>query len=833
MHFNEYLRSHIGYFWQWEDSLEVIAIPKGNTIAYSAYIHEILENLAPQGLPPFGSLLLVIAATNPNGHNSLRTIHDIMSKVNYEEVDDAIKLLTLLLEVPSEYKKGKKRMLLLQSLFENCHQILSLDNSKQIVDWNALSAHDKRHLVNKVDFSPQNFNRDFRTIRLILRKYESAEDIIAQIAAIPDLEEELILKDPSESKDDPKEIVEALIDNYKTFQVGALVKRIWTGLNLPVTNALPSQQPLGGVSDLTNKGDFDKLLISEFANDDLVLLSRLANNEALYLNREIPPSTHNLYRTILIDVSLTNWGTPKTIAFATMLAIAKHPKTNIDCEVFALGDTYHPIEIDTVDDIIAGLQILDSSLNGAIGMSAFFRDHPAKPDREVFVISEASTIKHPAVLHAMHEHHNAIHYWISCNAEGQLDLYKRQQRGKRHIQHLELPLHELWSRAPKKHRDPTELSSINYPILFSNDHNIKKFLRSPDGEYYQIRKEGFLMRFYDKNVHFYEKGWELVLGRLRPVTAEFELGKSANGDLILLSFTAQQKELTMLNIDTGEEKKIQFKQWKGTAHCSFVFEEGLFHHVNLTKGWTIDLDGQVETGSSLSLDAFKKKDDELEELSRLYLGSSNLFKNIKEIFITDQRRLVFNIHELVLTDSGHIKLNVTREPHKIAEASLTGANEFSFDDGSIIEIDRCGMLIFKSANIDISTFYIPSMLNTSLGAATEDTFAGSDYYLREPEFKIILQSIGAQPLAAVKLIKEHTGLGLKKAKLAVDSAPYPILRHGSWGQATDIKQALSAIGCKIQIHPENEWSASRKTMNSSTTSGFFETYIHPFIDNIV
>ena len=218
--------------------MEVIAIPMGNTIAYSGYIHEVLENLAPQGLPPFGALLLAIVATNPNGQDSIKSIHDLMGKFDPEEVNDTMKLLRLLSRVPPEYKQGTKRMLLFQSLFENCHQILSLDSSQQIVKWNTSSAHDKRHLVNKVDFSSQNFNRDFRTIRLILRKYINANDIIAQIATIPEVGEQLLLEDQSESKDDPKEIVEELIDNYKTFQVGALVKRIWTGLNLPVTKAL-------------------------------------------------------------------------------------------------------------------------------------------------------------------------------------------------------------------------------------------------------------------------------------------------------------------------------------------------------------------------------------------------------------------------------------------------------------------------------------------------------------------------------------------------------------------------------------------------------------------
>ena len=40
---------------------------------------------------------------------------------------------------------------------------------------------------------------------------------------------------------------------------------------------------------MTNKGDFHRMLLSEFANEDDVFINRVANNEALYIQREIPP----------------------------------------------------------------------------------------------------------------------------------------------------------------------------------------------------------------------------------------------------------------------------------------------------------------------------------------------------------------------------------------------------------------------------------------------------------------------------------------------------------------------------------------------------------------
>jgi preprotein translocase subunit SecB len=47
------------------------------------------------------------------------------------------------------------------------------------------------------------------------------------------------------------------------------------------------EQPIGGISDMTNKGDFNRMLL-EFANEDEVFMNRVANNEALYIQRNTP-----------------------------------------------------------------------------------------------------------------------------------------------------------------------------------------------------------------------------------------------------------------------------------------------------------------------------------------------------------------------------------------------------------------------------------------------------------------------------------------------------------------------------------------------------------------
>ena len=75
-----YFQSYQNYFWQWEDAGEVVAIPQETTIAYRQLLGDIIDKLYPQGLPPFGSLLLVMIATNPNGSISLDAIYSIVQR---------------------------------------------------------------------------------------------------------------------------------------------------------------------------------------------------------------------------------------------------------------------------------------------------------------------------------------------------------------------------------------------------------------------------------------------------------------------------------------------------------------------------------------------------------------------------------------------------------------------------------------------------------------------------------------------------------------------------------------------------------------------------------
>ena len=317
MNFQQYFQSMHAYFWQWEDDNETIAVPHSATIVYTNYAMEILEALTPQGVPPFGALLLANMAINRNGEAHILDIFEklqvrgsLKSVSSIEQ--DLLRFLTDLSNIPETYKSGENRLLLLQTIFEDCHNRVSPEITAGF--WSEEMFVHQRHASNspfvKIPFDLSILHKDFGTIQVMSKRFPTTDAIVKKMLSLPslppNLPPETLDLDANNSTESPKDFITELTDDSETFFVGALIKHLWSGLNMPVHSALPSQQPLGGVSDLTNKGDFDRLLISEFANDDLIFLSRIANNEALYIRREVPPENNNLERIFLLDVSLKN-----------------------------------------------------------------------------------------------------------------------------------------------------------------------------------------------------------------------------------------------------------------------------------------------------------------------------------------------------------------------------------------------------------------------------------------------------------------------------------------------------------------------------------------------
>ena len=67
------------------------------------------------------------------------------------------------------------------------------------------------------------------------------------------------------------------------------------------------------------------------------------------------------------------------------------------------------------------------------------------------------------------------------------------------------------------------------------------------------------------------------------------------------------------------------------------------------------------------------------------------------------------------------------------------------------------------------------------------------------EFDVELTEVGPNKVKVIKVVRELTGLGLKEAKEAVDSAPKVLKSEVSKEEAEAAKAALEAEGAKVTL----------------------------------
>ena len=118
------------HYWRWSDNGDVIEYGSDLTICYTDELITILEEINDQGWPPLGSILLLLIACKAPGKHILTLKYNldylllnIRNKDGslfleiQEHLQQTIKLMNIVGKLPVEYRSGKKRSLLLKTIF--------------------------------------------------------------------------------------------------------------------------------------------------------------------------------------------------------------------------------------------------------------------------------------------------------------------------------------------------------------------------------------------------------------------------------------------------------------------------------------------------------------------------------------------------------------------------------------------------------------------------------------------------------------------------------------------------------------------------------------------
>ena len=87
----------------------------------------------------------------------------------------------------------------------------------------------------------------------------------------------------------------------------------------------------------------------------------------------------------------------------------------------------------------------------------------------------------------------------------------------------------------------------------------------------------------------------------------------------------------------------------------------------------------------------------------------------------------------------------------------------------------------------------------AVAAAPAAGAADGGVVAEQTEFDVVMSSFGANKVSVIKVVRSITGLGLKEAKEAVESAPSTIKEGIAKEEAEDVKKQLEEAGASVEI----------------------------------
>jgi hypothetical protein len=454
-----YFPSTKSHFWRWSPDGRAIEHSNGPTICFREELEDYLGGLHMHGLPILTPLVMLVAACRDNFEGSDLEIGDISlvpsamtETVFAEQVTDLFRFLRRVHQLPKQYRSVPLIHLLLKAVLVQEEMSLDADDALdlftaykagQLDAWvtEVLPAGNHEAMAQEVSVLIAAAQK-YPTIAALQNAIETGLEAPPQVAEVPIPE----IQTPESA---PPALIVQLLEDPRTCGIASLAQQVIAALHIPMQARGSADLPLGGVSDITNRGDYDRLLLSELANDDLALMARLANNEALFLRREEPPVNVERERIVLIDTTIKVWGLTRAFAIAAALGCQARNLPGYGFQAFTLGgDRFVSSPLDTLDGVVQTLALLNPSLHPALGLEKCLAALP-KSGREVIFITASELLQDPAFNLALIALQPQLDYLITVNRDGELHLIELFQGHRRLLSQAKFDLEDLLFRQPK------------------------------------------------------------------------------------------------------------------------------------------------------------------------------------------------------------------------------------------------------------------------------------------------------------------------------------------------------------------------------------------------
>ncbi|MDX1947749.1 MAG: hypothetical protein SFU86_20295 [Pirellulaceae bacterium] len=446
-----YFAPPVPTYWKWEEEGTVLAWYDGPTICYRDELAAVLRRLAPAGLPPLGSVLLLLAA-----------LRDRWGEPPAREVV-LHQYLGLHLVGGGPYRELLTEVLLGLQQVGRCRRLVTTPAAKAEVAALVFEDAPGRYLPSLSRALLERLAGGLTADEIDLRQAAGLEELLHDLgclrwglprvtpetlalrlkAGIDELPSEAPIKPPPAGT--ARELIAKLEDDPELGSVARLAKLLLAAVHLPRALSDPEELPIGGVSDVANRGPLDRLLLSELAHDDLTLAVRVAMNEALYLRRESPPRTPPRQRKVLLDAGLRTWGVPRVFVAAVGLALAAKSDPQLAVRAFRSASGHAtPVDFSTREGLAAHLAALDPGLHPGAALAALVAEEQT-PDGEtdLVLVTTPDTLADPAFARDLQAAAIPPLFLASVSREGRFELIHRTPRGRKTICIAKLDLADI------------------------------------------------------------------------------------------------------------------------------------------------------------------------------------------------------------------------------------------------------------------------------------------------------------------------------------------------------------------------------------------------------
>jgi len=390
----EYLQSPQRAVWDLADEGDAFVwIDDGSTIALAPELAAILAPLriSLDGLPSLTATLFVIAGLRPTSLDQESNNERWRSRLSLiggrlAHGDAVAKWLSGLSQLPEHLRGGVEGPItILGCGMEHCRRFLieaDLEASDEIIEVLEIPGHLREQYGVDADVSSLRSRQSPRTQRawetlLFLKStWLDAEALQTWketgLLRLPEPIEEI---EPPPLRNPIDRLLSELADDDKLGGIAHLSRTTASLLTLPRRPSDPDLLPLGGVSDVTNRGNPERLLMTELAADPMLLLARIANGQALYLRRETPPGPLPDRRCVAIETGIRCWGETRVRLAALALAIAaseeRRGETTIDFSV-VYDDQVIEQDFAEREGLTRHLEMLPPSVHPGRGVARWF-----------------------------------------------------------------------------------------------------------------------------------------------------------------------------------------------------------------------------------------------------------------------------------------------------------------------------------------------------------------------------------------------------------------------------------------------------------------------------